>query len=355
MKITRIEAWPFTLKLTEPYSIAYETYDSSLNVMLRMDTSTGISGWGCATPDRYVTGESIDDVLRVYRESMESILLNTDPLMPVLRLEELKQSVKRAPATICMVDMALHDLLGKVAGLPLYRLLGGYRHRMMTSVTIGILPVRETVEKARYFVDHGFRALKIKGGRDVEADIEKIIKVREAVGKRIELRFDANQGYTEQQAVDFATGIQHFGIAFFEQPVTRDFQEVIGRVTSRVPIPIMADESLVNLQDAFNLAKMHSADMLNIKLMKVGGIKEALRVNSVAVSAGFDAMVGCFEETALSIAAGLHFALAEPNVRYADLDGHLNLIDDPTAGTVKLKNGMLYPLDLPGLGFEGCL
>ena len=150
MKITRIEAWPFTLKLSEPYAIAYETYDCAANILLRVDTSAGISGWGCAAPDPHVTGETTDDVIQVIQETFECSLMNTDPLMPVQRLEELKKSAKKAPAAMAMVDMALYDLLGKVTGLPLYRLLGGYRNRMMTSVTIGLLPVEETVQKARY-------------------------------------------------------------------------------------------------------------------------------------------------------------------------------------------------------------
>lgn len=355
MKITRIEAWPFTLKLSEPYAISYATYDCAANILLRVDTSAGISGWGCAAPDPHVTGETTDNVIQAIEESIVGSLINTDPLMPVQRLEQLKKTVKKAPAALAMVDMALYDLFGKVTGLPLYRLLGGYRNRMMTSVTIGILPVEETVEKARYLVDRGFKALKIKGGINVGTDIERILKIRESVGKSIELRFDANQGYNEQQALDFVTGTYCAGIEIFEQPVARDLQSAIGRITSRVTIPVMADESLVDLKDAFNLAKMNAVDMVNIKLMKVGGINEAMRINSVVAAAGIDAMVGCIEETSLSIAAGLHFALSQPNVRYADLDGHLNLIDDPTAGTVQIKDGILYPLELPGLGFEGGL
>jgi L-alanine-DL-glutamate epimerase-like enolase superfamily enzyme len=355
MKIRQIEVWPIYLKLAQPYTIAYGSYDYAVNILLRIDTSTRISGWGCAAPDPQVTGEAAADVLQVFEDTLERLLLNTDPLRLALRLEEIKRVVKYYPATIAMVDMALHDLLGKIAGLPLYRLLGGYRKRMLTSVTIGILPLSETVEKARDLVARGFKALKIKGGNDVGSDIERVIKVRETVGKRIQLRFDANQGYNEQQALDFIAGVRRADLELVEQPVAKDHQAAMGRITDQVTVPIMADESLLNIKDAFRLAKKGLVDMVNIKLMKVGGIHEAMRVNSVAAAAGLEAMVGCMDETALSVAAGLHFALARPNVRYADLDGHLDLIDDPTAGTVRLKDGILYPRESPGLGFEGWL
>jgi len=215
---------------------------------------------------------------------------------------------------------------------------------------LGIMGVEESVRSARALAKRGFKALKIKGGADIDEDIARVLRIREEVGPRIELRFDANQGYSAEGTFRFVKAVRPAKLSLIEQPTPKEDLEQLDRATRMTPLPVMADESLVSLKDAYRLVRNGIADMVNIKLMKCGGIIEALNVNAVAKSAGYEAMVGCMDESALGISAGLAVALCRPNVRYADLDGHLDLIGDPFEGSVILRDGTLYPVDRPGLG-----
>ena len=349
MRITSVEVWPVEMGLREPYTIAYETVDTTANLFVRLLTDTQHVGLGSAAPDEAVTGETVPGALAALRQAADA-LPGLDPLRTAHVRAQIAPLLRGHPAAKAAIDLACYDLLGKRARLPLWVLLGGYRSEFLTSVTIFILPLAETLESARTFVRQGFRSLKIKGGLDPELDAERVMRVRETVGPDVELRFDANQGYTVKEALWFAEAVAPARLALLEQPTPRGAMDKLGLVTAGSTLPIMADESLLTLTDAFALARHEHVDMVNVKLMKVGGLAEAQAIDTVARSAGLRTMVGCTDEAELSIAAGLHFALARPNVKYVDLDGHFDLLGDPTHGAVRLKDGVLYPNDLPGLG-----
>jgi len=355
MKIKSMELVSVDLKLSEPYSIAYETIEHAVNLFLKIETNKGLFGFGCAAPDLEVTGETAESVRKVFNDWIEPRMHGCDPLRYVYHLERLRSGLQKHPSAMAMLDMALLDLLGKASCMPLFKLLGGFRTCMKTSITIGILPLTETVEKAEMYVKKGFAILKVKGGSDVDLDIERIARIRERIGIKTLIRFDANQGYSFEDSIRFINDTRSYKIELLEQPTPKKEWEVLGHVTRESHLPIMADESIMNLVDAFKLAKNDLVDTVNIKIQKVGGINEALHINSVSKAANFEVMVGCLDESALGISAGLHFALARPNVHYADLDGHFDIIDDPFAGSVILKKGTLYPNNLPGLGVVNTL
>jgi L-alanine-DL-glutamate epimerase-like enolase superfamily enzyme len=352
MKILRTHCWKEEFNLTEPFRIAYETVDWCESVFLQAETDSKIVALGCAAPDPYITGETGETVLDNYGNVIESLLHRSDPSCYIRIMEDLKTALPGARSTHAMVDIMLYDLLARSAGVPLYKLLGGFRESIPTSITVGIRPLKETIEKVDKWHRSGFRIFKIKGGLNVSEDIEKMIRIRERFKNSVTLRFDANQGYTVADAIKFINGTRNAGVELFEQPTPRDEFEWLGTITRKTEMPVIADESLVSLKDAYRISKNELTDIINIKLMKVGGITEGMHINSVAKSAGIEVMIGCLEECSLGISAGLHFALSRPNITYADLDGHLDLQNDPTAGAITLIEGVLYPTGTPGLGFD---
>jgi len=351
MRIRHVEVSPVRLRLREPYSIQYETVEEATNVFLRVETEDGKIGWGCAAPDPLVTGETPEAAEAALREAADW-LRGRDPLRISLVAHAIEKKLPRAPSARAAVDMALHDLLGKAAGLPLFVLMGGYRRSIATSVTIGIVALEETLRHARERVAEGFRILKVKGGKDWREDAEKVIALRRELPPGVRLRFDANQGYTAQEALAFLRRIGKGTLEILEQPTPARELLALQEVTRKASLPVMADESLLSLRDSFRIAARSLADMVNIKLMKVGGLVPARKANAVAEAGRLETMVGCMDESRVAIAAGLHFALAHRNVEFADLDGHLDLLDDPATGAPLLKAGRLSAPNLPGLGVD---
>ncbi|UCF08731.1 MAG: dipeptide epimerase [Thermoplasmata archaeon] len=334
----------------EPFFIATGSSNVAHNIIVKIKTDEGM-GIGSACPNS-VTGETAESIAGVFK-ILSQALIGKDAGDIELTNTEMDALIKGNPSAKAGIDIALWDLKGKVEGVPVSELLGGGgRQRMLTDMTIGIMGTEETVEHALLHIKEGFKALKVKIGLDKERDIETIKSVREAVGEDIIVRVDANQGYDVRSAIEVIRAIEPYDIEQIEQPVAWDDLEGLKEVKESSSIPITADEAVKTKEDALKVVENNCADKINIKLMKCGGITKALEINKIAGQNGLDTMIGCMSENVVSIAAGLHFALSQENVKYADLDSHFALIDDKTRGGCIFEEGFLIPLERPGLGVD---
>jgi L-alanine-DL-glutamate epimerase-like enolase superfamily enzyme len=348
MQITNVEVVPVELRLRLPYRTAsHGEIDRVTAVFVRVDTRQGRVAWGCAPTDPGLTGETPEDVVRACRACADRAR-DLNPLNTEYALGELAGLTGHTPSALCAFDLAFHDLLGLAAGMPLHRLLGGYRSRIQTSVTISIAPVNETVALARDRARQGFHILKIKGGLDPDGDVRRVRAVRKAL-PHLTLRLDADQGYTVRQALDVARALEG-ELEMLEQPTPAADLDALRQVARHSPVPILADESVAGPASALEIAARRAAHGLSVKLATCGGLWCARQVDTIARAAKMATMVSCVNEPALLTAAGLSFALSSPNVRYGDLDGHLDLIDDPTVPGFLLQEGWLIATDAPGLG-----
>lgn len=349
MQITRVEVIPVTLGLRVPYRSASHTagLEQIHTVFIHVETREGRSAWGCAAFDTALTGETMEQVLRACRACADRAR-DLNPLNTELALAELAGLTEGTPSARCAFDVAFYDLLGLAAGLHLHRLLGGYRSQIQTSATVNLGSVKETVEQGQERARHGFRILKVKGGLDPEEDVLRIHALRRSLPGLV-LRLDADQGYTVRQAIEVARVLQG-EIEMLEQPAPAGDLDALEAVTRNSAVPILADESVSDPPSALAIASRRAAHGLSIKLASCGGLHCAHHVDAIARAAGLATMVGCINEPALLIAAGLGLALSSPNVRYADLDGHLDLQADPSRPGFILADGWLVARDVPGIG-----
>ncbi len=349
MQIVRARVIPIELRLRLPYRTATspEPIDRVGCVIIRLETRQGDIAWGCAALNPSMTAEEFEALISVCHACADRAL-DLNPLNTEFALAQLAELTEGAPAARCAFDIAFYDLLGLAAGLPLYRLLGGYRHRIQTSITLSLAPVRETVALAKERARTGFRILKLKGGLDPADDVRRVQAVHTALPD-LAIRLDADQGYTVRQALEVARALDGI-LQMLEQPTPAGDLAALSEVTAHSPIPILADESLTDPASALAIASQRAADGLSVKLATCGGLRCATQVDAIARAAHMALMVGCMHEPALLIAAGLGLALSSPGVRYGDLDGHFDLVNDPTVPGFQFQDGWLVATDVPGLG-----
>lgn len=330
------------------FTIASGSSDSEENVVAKI-TCGDEFGIGSANPTK-ITQETRESIESFLTKASKKITGTDETDMGKLhqRLDSVAEGNTAAKAA---VDIAVFDLLAKREKKPLYEYLGGTKDRILTDMTLGIESKAVTVSKALKHYKAGFRALKIKVGLDMKEDISRVAAVREAVGPKVELRVDVNQGYTVDQAIEFCNVMHSYDVVVVEQPVSASDYSGFKRVTEASPVPTMADECVKSVLDARKVAREGIAEMINIKLMKSAGIYDASMINRLAEAADIGTMVGCMGEIQIGIAAGLHFALSSENVLLADLDSHFNLVDDPSSG-LTFEDGQLVAPRVNGLGIK---
>lgn len=352
MGIQQIEIYPVTLAYKEPFRIAPGASTESHNVIVKIITDYGVVGWGESSPSERVTGETAETVIKIL-DKIASKLIGLCPLRIEQDVEVMDSIVEGNPAAKAAIDIALHDILGKTSRKPLFMLMGGYRTEVLTDITLSIKSPKEMAEDAVKAVNKGFKALKVKVGVNPPEDVERIKRIREAIGDNVQIRIDANQGWTPKQAIEVLNKIERFNIQFAEQPVPSEDSKGLREVKKKSPIPMMVDESVHSPEDALRLIQAEAVDLINIKLMKSGGILKGRKIAAIAEAAGIPCMIGCMGESEIGIAAGAHLAAAVKNIQYADLDSDLLLKDKLVKkGGTKVKDSMRVFPKQDGLGIK---
>ena len=352
MVIRDIQAGEISLPLAHPFKTALRTVERVEDVVVRVVGADGQCGFGEAPPTAVITGDTKGSILCAVREFIAPALTGMDLADLDAVMTRLQGCLVKNTSAKAAVDMAVLDLWGKSLNAPLYRLLGGARSSFTTDLTISVNPVEEMVADSLEAVGRGFDILKVKVGKESKTDVERLTAIRKAVGPEVKLRVDANQGWTARDSVSILSAMEDAGldIELVEQPVPAHDFEGMKYVTAHVNTPILADESVFSPEDAVRILQERGADLINIKLMKTGGIWPALKLCSIAEVYGAECMIGCMLESRLSVAAAAHLCAARGIVTRADLDGPSLCAEDPFSGGPVFDGPNITMTDLPGIG-----
>jgi len=351
--IERVEVFRFRISLEKPFIIALESVSEVEEIIVRVVDDAGREGWGEGSPSPRILSSTADTVLCAL-DVLSPLLLGANPCRLGHLVDRMDQALEGNTPAKAALDIALHDLVGHIYREPVWRLLGGCRAEPVeTDFTVGIDTPEVMAAEAKGLVRRGFRTIKIKVGEDPVRDVERVRRIREGVGDGVALRIDANQGWTTVEAVWCLSRMAELDIEFVEQPVAAWDIAGLAWVRQRSPIPVMADESVHSPQDAWRVIRAGAADYVNIKLMKAGGLWRASEIAAICRAAGIPTMIGGMIESNLSATAAVHFAMAEPNVIFRDLDmaarPEAQLITEG-GSHIEANRQVLSNPDAPGLG-----
>ena len=355
MKITEIRFGMLRVPLKTAFKTALRTVEQVEDVVVMIHTDTGHVGYGSAPATAVITGDTHGSIMHAIRHYIAPRLIGQD-IANLNRITTLVQgAMEKNTSAKAAVEIAVHDLWGQLYGAPLYQLLGGGEPAITTDITISVDYIDKMVADSLAAVERGFESLKIKVGKDIGVDIERTKAIHAAVEGRALLRLDANQGWTPKQAVFALQTLEDAGVKLelVEQPVKAHDLAGLRYVTERVHTPVMADESVFGPAQVFDLIERRAADIINIKLMKTGGLSNAIRIADIASIYGVQCMIGCMIESAISVAAAVHLAVAKSDViTKVDLDGPSLGQFNPVEGGVVFDESEITVTDAPGLGIR---
>ena len=355
MKITEVRIGRISVPLRTPFKTALRTVNSVEDVVVEIHTDCGAVGYGEAPPTGVITGDTTGAIIGAIQDHIAKNILGKD----VDEFEDLLQLVQKCivhnSSAKAAVDMALWDLYGQLYQIPVYKLMGGAKKQIVTDLTISVNDPEIMVRDALNALERGYDCLKMKVGVNPELDVARLSAVRNAVGKDVTIRIDANQAWTPKQAVKILNSMQELGldIELVEQPVKAHDFEGLKYVTEHSYVPVLADESVFSPEDAMTIMKMGAADLINIKLMKCGGLYNALKIASAAEVFGVECMIGCMLEAKIAVNAAVHLACAKNIITKVDLDGPVLCREDPIIGGAVFTEKRITVSDEPGLGIKG--
>lgn len=350
MKIKKAEIYQVEYPLKEPFIISYATFHTMPAIVVKLHTDTGIVGYGESVPDEHVTGESVKSVYHALQNQLLPAVTNEDPCN-LLHIHQLMDAVLIGNGSAkAAIDIACYDILGKASNLPVYSLLGGRKKENPTIPRVlSILEPEVLAKQALEAKEAGYKEVKMKLGTDYEKDVERVHKVREAVGGKMLIRVDVNQGWENfQQAKRMMKQLEPYDVTWVEQPIRAIDIGFFKQLKENASIPLMADESLVDIQDLRILSEHQSVDYINIKLMKSGGIYRSHQLAIQAELAGIECQIGSMVESSIASAAGFHVALARPNIISTELSGPLKFSKEP--GNLTYDLPFVNITEKPGLG-----
>ena len=359
MIVKKLDTWHLNLDFLSPIKHNLATHEGSDNIVLGVTTGEAIMGFGEGVPRTFVTGEVLSDSLAFLHQVLAPAILARDfssPQALVKALGDLYQHVQaqRYPAAFCALETALLDAAGRTWNMPVAELIGPkLRTSLEYSAVVPMLSLEKMGQLFQLVKGIGMRFIKLKVGTD--SDLETLRLARDALGDEVDIRVDANSAWTPAEAIDRLREMQPYRISAVEQPVAKADFAGLKQVREAIQIPVIADESLCNEDDARRLIDLKACQGFNIRLSKCGGPGTATRIRQMAEKAGVLCQLGCqVGETSILSAAGRHFALTVPHLSYVEgsYSPYLLARDVVVNPVVFNGGGLACELPGPGLGIE---